>query len=107
MLLFSAATPSDPDAVPLAGPHTPIILIEISHFLSSILGLVLVLLAFGLSRRLDAAWVATVLLLPVAAVLALIKGFDWEESSVLMASASLCCPFRRPSQARLGCREWR
>ena len=54
--------------------YTPILLIEISHFVSSIIGLVLVLVGFGLSRKLDAAWAASVILLPIAAVLALTKG---------------------------------
>ena len=83
MLLFSGATPSDPMRFLWLARYTPLILIEISHFLSSIIGLVLILVAFGLSRRLDAAWVASMLLLPIAAVLALTKGFDWEESTVL------------------------
>src|SRR5580698_9743061 len=71
MLLFSAATPSDPMRFLELARVTPVILIEISHFLSSILGLALILLAFGLSRRLDAAWVLTMLLLPLAALLAM------------------------------------
>jgi lysylphosphatidylglycerol synthetase-like protein (DUF2156 family) len=84
MLLFSGATPSDPMRFLWLARYTPLILIEISHFLSSVIGLALILVAFGLSRRLDAAWVASMLLLPVAAALALTKGFDWEESTVLM-----------------------
>jgi lysylphosphatidylglycerol synthetase-like protein (DUF2156 family) len=55
MLLFSGATPSDPMRFLWLAQYTPLILIEISHFLSSILGLALVMMAFGLSRRLDAA----------------------------------------------------
>src|SRR5260370_862805 len=76
MLLVSSATPSDPERFRLIAQFAPLYLIEISHFLSSILGLVLVLLAFGLRRRLDAAWVATVVVLAIAAVLALLKGFN-------------------------------
>src|SRR5271167_2172800 len=83
MLLFSGATPSDPMRFLWLARYTPMLLIEISHFLSSIIGLVLVLVAFGLSRRLDAAWAASVILLPLAAALALTKGFDWEESAIL------------------------
>ncbi|HUO12412.1 MAG TPA: phosphatidylglycerol lysyltransferase domain-containing protein, partial [Caulobacteraceae bacterium] len=103
MLLFSGATPSDPMRFIWLASYTPIILIEISHFLSSILGLALVLVAFGLSRRLDAAWLASVLLLPVAALLALAKGFDWEESAVLMAVFLTLLPFHKafPRAARL------
>ncbi len=103
MLLFSGATPSDPMRFIWLARYTPVILIEISHFLSSIIGLVLILVAFGLSRRLDAAWVASMLLLPIAAALALTKGFDWEESAVLAAIFLALTPVRQafPRAARL------
>ncbi len=103
MLLFSGATPSDPMRFLWLARYTPLILIEISHFLSSIIGLVLILVAFGLSRRLDAAWVASMLLLPIAAALALTKGFDWEESTALAAVFVALTPFRQafPRAARL------
>jgi phosphatidylglycerol lysyltransferase len=103
MLLFSGATPSDPMRFLWLARYTPMILIEISHFLSSIIGGVLILVAFGLSRRLDAAWVASMLLLPIAAALALTKGFDWEESALLAAVFLALTPFREafPRAARL------
>lgn len=103
MLLASGATPSDPDRFMWLARHAPIILIEISHFLSSILGIVLILLAFGLSRRLDAAWAATVACLASAAILALFKGFDWEESVILLALLILALPCHGafPRRARL------
>ena len=84
MLLASGATPSDPSRFMWLAEHAPIVLIEISHFISSILGIVLILLAFGLSRRLDGAWWATLTVLAVAAALALFKGFNWEESVILI-----------------------
>jgi len=83
MLLVSGATPSDPERFGWLVKIAPLALIEISHFLSSILGLLLVLLAFGLRRRLDAAWVATVVVLALAAVLALFKGFNWGQTAAL------------------------
>ena len=92
MLLASGATPSDPVRFMWLAEHTPIILIEISHFLSSILGVVLVMLAFGLSRRLDAAWGVTMGVLGAAAVLAFFKGFNWEESLVLLALLAILAP---------------
>jgi phosphatidylglycerol lysyltransferase len=103
MLLFSGATPSDPMRFLWLARYTPLLLIEISHFLSSIIGLALLLIAFGLSRRLGAAWIASVLLLPIAAALALTKGFDWEESTVLTAAMTALLPFRQafPRAARL------
>src|ERR1700723_1273000 len=103
MLLFSSATPSDPMRFLEIARYTPLLLIEISDFLSSVIGLALILVAFGLSRRLDAAWLASLLLLAVAAVLALTKGVYWEESSVLIAVAAAVACFRPafPRAARL------
>jgi lysylphosphatidylglycerol synthetase-like protein (DUF2156 family) len=103
MLLFSSATPSDPMRFLELARYTPLILIEISDFLSSIIGLALILVAFGLSRRLDAAWLASVLLLVVAAALAFTKGFYWEEASVLAGVAVAVAGFRPafPRAARL------
>ena len=100
MLLTSGATPSDPARFMWLAEHTPIILIEVSHFLSSILGLVLIVLAFGLSRRLDGAWGATAFVLVAAAALALFKGFDWEESIALLSLAALMAPCRQAFHRR-------
>lgn len=103
MLLASGATPSDPARFMWLAEHAPIVLIEISHFLSSVLGIVLILLAFGLSRRLDAAWAGTLMVLFATAVLALFKGFDWEESIILLVLGGLLAPCREafPRRARL------
>ncbi|HLZ83861.1 MAG TPA: phosphatidylglycerol lysyltransferase domain-containing protein [Caulobacteraceae bacterium] len=100
MLLTSGATPSDPARFMWLAQHTPIILIEISHFLSSILGLVLIMLAFGLSRRLDGAWGATAVTLTLAAILALFKGFNWEESVVLVVLLLMMAPCREAFHRR-------
>jgi phosphatidylglycerol lysyltransferase len=100
MLLTSGATPSDPGRFMWLAEHTPIILIEVSHFVSSILGLVLILLAFGLSRRLGGAWAATEVVLLIAAVLALFKGFDWEESVILLVLMGALAPCREAFHRR-------
>lgn len=92
MLLASGATPSIPDRFIILYELTPVLLIELSHFLSSIAGLFLVLLAFGLKAKLDAAWAATVTLLLVAAPLALLKAFAWEEATALVVLAALLVP---------------
>jgi phosphatidylglycerol lysyltransferase len=103
MLLVSGATPSDPERFLFISKVAPLFLIEISHFLSSILGLILVLLAFGLRRRLDAAWGATVVVLAVAAVLALLKGFNWPETTALAALWLMLLPLHAafPRNSRL------
>ena len=103
MLLASGATPTIPDRFFQIYEVAPVVLIEVSHFLSSILGLVLVLLAFGLRARLDGAWWATLVTLLIASPLALIKAFAWEEATALAAFAALLLPFHGafPRKARL------
>src|SRR5258706_14639459 len=93
MLLASGATPSEPARFMRLIQITPVYLIETAHFLSSILGLALVLLAFGLRARLDAAWAAAIGVLLLAATLALLKGFNWEETTALVALALAVAPF--------------
>ena len=94
MLLASGATPSEPVRFMRLIQITPVYLIEASHFLSSIAGLALVMLAFGLRARLDAAWAATMGVLVLSASLALFKGFNWEETAALLGIAVLLAPFR-------------
>ena len=94
MLLASGATPSEPVRFMRLIQFTPVYLIEASHFLSSIAGLALVMLAFGLRARLDAAWAATMSVLLLGATLALLKGFNWEETATLVTVAVLLAPFR-------------
>jgi phosphatidylglycerol lysyltransferase len=103
MLLASGATPSVPIRFMKLLEVAPVYLIETSHFLSSLAGLALILLAFGLRARLDAAWVATLIVLVVAGPLALLKGLNWEETAALLALALLLTPFHAafPRRARL------
>jgi len=103
MLLASAATPSEPLRFVRVMAFEPVLLIELSHFVSSILGLILVMLAFGLRSRLGAAWLVTVIVLAVAAPLSLVKGFIWEETAILGLLALALVPCRRafPRSARL------
>jgi lysylphosphatidylglycerol synthetase-like protein (DUF2156 family) len=103
MLLASGATPSEPVRFMRLIQITPVYLIETAHFLSSIMGLALVLLAFGLRARLDAAWLATLPILLLSATLALLKGFNWEETAALVALAVALAPFHDafPRKSRL------
>jgi phosphatidylglycerol lysyltransferase len=103
MLLASGATPGDPERLRWLADHAPLPVIEVSHFVSSIIGLMLVLVAFGLRQRLDAAWATACSLLVLAATLALLKGVNWEETAVLAAIcvAMLSLHEAFPRQARL------
>jgi lysylphosphatidylglycerol synthetase-like protein (DUF2156 family) len=103
MLLTSGATPSEPERFVVLADIAPGVLIETSHFVSSILGLMLVLLAVGLRARLDLAWTAALLIGMAATVLAIFKGFNWEEALVLAGFCLLLAPWHDafPRRARL------
>jgi phosphatidylglycerol lysyltransferase len=65
----------------------PLPLLETSHLLGSTIGLALLFLAQGIQRRLDAAWLVTLVLLVLGAAASLAKGFDYEEALLLSAMA--------------------
>lgn len=95
VLLFSGATPEIDTRLRHMGFLLPHRLIDASHFAASLVGVLCLLLAQGLRRRLSAAWMLTMVLLLTGALLSLLKGFDWEEATVLILTASLLAVFRR------------
>jgi len=102
VLVFSGATPAIDSRLQHLGFMLPHGLINASHLGASLIGMLCLLLAQGLRRRLSAAWMLTLLLLLVGAFLSLLKGFDWEEASLLSLTAALLALFRpafyRPSR---------
>ena len=92
VLLFSGATPPLPDRLRFVHSFLPLALVGASHFLNSLIGGGLLLLARGLQRRLDAAWWGAVILLGAGVVVSLGKGFDYEEAIVasLVLVALVC-----------------
>jgi phosphatidylglycerol lysyltransferase len=95
VLLFSGSTPEIDTRLEYVGFMIPHRLIDASHFVASLVGVLCLLLAQGLRRRLSAAWMLTLGLLVAGAVLSMLKGFDWEEASMLVITACLLAVFRR------------
>lgn len=83
ILLFSGALPVLPARLGQLELMVPLPLMESSHFLASLTGAALLLLARGLQRRLDSAWRLAIGLLAAGIVASLLKGFDYEEAAVL------------------------
>ena len=83
ILLFSGATPSVHGRLEILQRLLPLGVLEISHLAGSITGLLLLLLARGIQRRLDAAWWLTSALLGLGILTSMTKGFDYEEASIL------------------------
>jgi phosphatidylglycerol lysyltransferase len=71
-----------------------------SHFLGSIVGLLLILLAHAIQRRVRAAWGVSVALLAIACLSALAKGGDWQEAIVPGSILLALLPARREFHRR-------
>ncbi len=95
ILLFSGALPSETPRLSWLKDLVPLPVIEISHFLASITGALLLLLARGLQRRLDAAYFLACCLLGSGILFSLLKGFDYEEAIVLLIMLVALIPSRR------------
>ncbi len=99
-LLFSGSLPSDAARIRYITELVPDALVQASHMLGSVFGLMLLILARGLHRRLESAfWVALVVLL-LGAVVSLAKGFDYEEATVLLLAAAVLWSGRREFHRR-------
>lgn len=94
VLLVSGATPPAWDRIHAISRLLPISFIEGSHFLGSVAGIGLVLLSRGIQRRVDAAYVASAILLAAGIVFSLLKGWDHEEAIVLMVVLVALLPAR-------------
>ena len=89
MLLLSGSLPSLRARMGALASVVPLPFIEASHIAASLVGTGLLLLAPGLYRRLDGAFVATRALLLAGAAFSLAKGIDYEEAIVCLTLAAL------------------
>ena len=85
-LLFSGATPDLVWHSRHIAVRLPLPLVEASHFAGSVAGVWLLMLAHGIRRRLDAAYLMTVVLLASGACFSVLKGFVYQESLILLAA---------------------
>ncbi|WP_158266463.1 bifunctional lysylphosphatidylglycerol flippase/synthetase MprF [Allosphingosinicella deserti] len=83
LLILTGAMPQFPERVAAVTRLLPSILLDLSHFTSSIVGTLLMFMAYGLYRRLDVAWIASMALLAAGMLLALLRAFDVIEAGML------------------------
>ncbi|HUU29005.1 MAG TPA: bifunctional lysylphosphatidylglycerol flippase/synthetase MprF [archaeon] len=95
ILLFSGATPSVHGRLAWLNQFLPLSVIELSHFLSSLAGAGLLILAWGLQRRLDSAYHLSLALLALGALGSILKGFDYEEAIALTVFFAVLLPSHR------------
>lgn len=89
VLLVSGSLPGVPYRMSLLHGFLPLPFVEASHIAASLAGTGLLLLAPGLYRRLDGAFLLTRALLVAGAAFSLAKGIDFEEAIILLTIAGL------------------
>lgn len=95
VLLASGATPAEGERLHWLRGFLPLPVLEASHFIGSVTGLMLLVMARGLQRRLDVTYYLTAALLAVGMAASLLKGFDYEEAALLGLVLAALLPARR------------
>lgn len=95
VLLVSGSTPSHHSRIAVLHTGLPLGVIEFSHLAASLAGAALLVVAWALRRRLDAAWGLAAALLGVGIVGSLLKGLDYEEAIVLTLVLAALLPSRK------------
>lgn len=85
ILLVSGASPSVDARLSAISQIIPLPVLELSHLVGSVLGVGLLILARGLYRRLNGAYLITLVALASGAIVSLTKGLDYEEALILTA----------------------
>lgn len=83
VLVFSGVTPAADQRLDMLSGLLPLPILEGAHFLESVLGLGLIVVARGLAHRLDGAWWAAVIAAGAAVLLSLLKAIAISESIAL------------------------
>ncbi|MGB5147279.1 MAG: bifunctional lysylphosphatidylglycerol flippase/synthetase MprF [Porticoccaceae bacterium] len=95
VLLVSAAYPTLTERSALLHDYLPHRVVEGSHLLSVVAGVVLLSLSRGIAGEVRRAYQLTLLVLLAGALLSLVKGLDYEEAIYLLAVAALLVTRRK------------
>ena len=95
LLLFSGATPTVAERLQWLNAWIPLPIVELSHFIDNLAGVMLLVLARGVERRLDAAYHLTIALLVAAIFLSLLRALDIEQALVLALMLATFIPSRK------------
>lgn len=94
LLLISGNLPAEQSRLGLLRELLPLSFIEASHLAGSIAGLLLIVVARGLYRKLYRAWAVAMGLMVVGLVASMLKGLDWQESLSILATLLVLGLFR-------------
>ncbi|WP_370320406.1 bifunctional lysylphosphatidylglycerol flippase/synthetase MprF [Oricola sp.] len=94
VLLVSGNLPTVGERLSILEKSLPLGVVELSHLAGSVAGVMLLIVARGLYRRLYRAWLVTMGLLGAGFVASLAKGIDIEEATLLALGALFLWLFR-------------
>ncbi|MGV2183706.1 bifunctional lysylphosphatidylglycerol flippase/synthetase MprF [Rhizobium rhizogenes] len=83
MLVFSSVTPTPDQNLEFLRDYLALPIVEGAHFLSSLLGLAMIVAARGLGQRLDGAWWVSIFSAVLALLLSLLKAIAIVEAGLL------------------------
>lgn len=83
VLLFSGATPAAKGRLEWLADVLPLAVVEASHFLGSVVGVVLLVISQGVARRLDATYYLAITSVMTGLLASLLKGGDVEEAALM------------------------
>ena len=96
ILLLGSSVALSPPTLHLLGKIFPVELIELSHILGGVVGIILIILSFSLWQRVRVAlWLSSVLFL-VGALLSFIQTLDYDRAVVLLLTLILLLSCRKP-----------
>ena len=93
-LLISGNLPAEQSHLHILRGILPLSFIEASHLAGSIAGLLLIVVARGLYRKLHRAWVVAMALIVIGFFVSLLKGLDWQEALLMLTTLVVLGLFR-------------
>lgn len=95
VLLVSGVTPADEDRLDWLLDLLPLPIMEFSHLIGSVVGLLALFVARAVFLRIDSAYYAAVAMLIAGIIASLLKGFDYEEAIALTVMLFLFLPTKK------------
>lgn len=94
LLVISGNLPAETARLHILRDLLPLPVIEASHLLGSVAGVLLIVVAHGLYKKQRRAWLTATGLMAVGLLTSLSKGLDWEEAVSLALALGLMTVFR-------------
>lgn len=95
MLVVTGNLPAEISRLGILREILPFSFIEVSHLAASIAGLLLIVIARGLYRRLARAWTIAIILMAIGFIVSLTRGLSWEHAVAMLVSIGLLAVFRQ------------